>query len=437
MESSLLALYLKLNVLLAAVLLLWLATKALARACGFACSPAHELKIARVLFAGLLGAAAIALCASGWLGALATTLTDGVTVVAGIDNSLERDYAVGAVGFELRDALLALLFAGFAWQTLRLSLQWRTLRGIVNDASEWRRLGGVHLRVSSAITAPFSTRALGRKHVVLPMALLESPRNLRLAIKHELQHVRNGDLEWVILLEAVRLLCFWNPAAWLWHHEFDCLQEFACDEALVAQHHVKPLAYGHCLLEVASAHRGPALLAASNMVPRFSWLQDPRSQLKRRITMLTDVRGNKHQTLKTLACALLAGLGFTQATLVVLAADVASADTPAPIVRINPDYPQQALSANLEGWVQLEFTISETGAVVDPFAVDSGVCLNGQGPESCRSDDMFKAAALAAIAKWRYAPKIVNGEPVSLSGVQTIFRFTLEDPEEPAREADL
>ncbi|MDY6984495.1 MAG: M56 family metallopeptidase [Pseudomonadota bacterium] len=437
MESSLLALYLKLNVLLAAALLLWLATKVLARACGFACNPAHELKIARVLFAGLLGAAVIALCASSWLGTLATTLTDGVTVVAGIDGSLERDYVVGTVGFELRDALLMLLFTGFAWQTLRLWQQWRTLRGIVNGASEWRRLHGVHLRVSSAITAPFSTRALGKKHIVLPMALLESPRNLRLAIKHELQHVRNGDLEWVILLEAVKLACFWNPAAWLWHHEFDCLQEFACDEALIAQHHVKPHAYGRCLLEVASAHRSPALLAASNMVPWFSWLKDSRSQLKRRITMLTDVRGNKHQKIKTLACALLAGFGFAHATLIVLAADVASADTPAPIVRINPEYPQQALSANLEGWVHLEFTISETGAVVDPFVVDSGVCANGEGPESCRSDDMFKSVALAAIAKWRYSPTIVNGDPVSRPGIQTIIRFALENPEESVQKADL
>lgn len=433
MESSLLALYLKLNVLLATALLLWLATKTLARACGFACSPAHELKIARVLFAGLLCAAAIALCAYGWLSALATTFTNGITVVAGIDSSLERDYIVGAVGFELRDALLVLLIAGFAWQTLRLSLQWRALGGIVNEASAWRQLGGVQLRVSSAITTPFSTRALGKKHVVLPMSLLESPHNLRLAIKHELQHVRNGDLEWIILVEAVKLLCFWNPAAWLWHHEFDCLQEFACDEALIAKRHVATQAYGNCLLEVASANSGSALLAASNMVPRFSYLQDSQSQLKRRITMLTHKRGTRYQLLKSTTCALLAGLGLMQTALFVFAADSGIDADLVPLVRINPSYPQEALSANLEGWVQLEFTVSETGAVVDPVAVDSEVCLNGQGPESCRSDDLFKEVALAALAKWRYAPQVVNGKPASMPGVQTIMRFAIDDPEEPAQ----
>jgi TonB family protein len=427
MDTALLSLYLKVNLLLAATLLLWLATKHLARGFGFESSHGQQLKVARLLFLGLLGAAAIALFAYGWLTTFASRMSDGITVVAGIDRSLERNYEVAAVGFDLQTVVTLLLLAGLAWQVARLVLQVQKLRGIIGNATELRCIRGSHLLVSSEIATPFSTRALGKTHIVFPMTLLESPRNLRLAVKHELQHVRNGDLEWVILLEAVKVLCFWNPAAWLWHNEFDCLQEFACDEALVDRRHVTPQAYGTCLLEVASANSGNALLAASNMVPKFSWWQDTQSQLKRRITMLTNMRGTKHQLLKTLGYAALAGLGMTQTALMVFAADDADMSE-RPLVRINPDYPQQALSTGMEGWVNIDFMITETGAVADPVVTDNCAWLNTEDPETCKPDDMFNEVALLALAKWRYQPPMENGQPIARTGVQTIIRFTLEDP---------
>ncbi|MDY6981714.1 MAG: energy transducer TonB [Pseudomonadota bacterium] len=86
-----------------------------------------------------------------------------------------------------------------------------------------------------------------------------------------------------------------------------------------------------------------------------------------------------------------------------------------PLVRINPDYPQRALSRGLEGWVQVQFTISETGAVIDPIVVDSS-------PKG-----IFDDAAIKAISRWRYNPKIEGAVAVQRVGVQTIIRFTLED----------
>jgi protein TonB len=86
-----------------------------------------------------------------------------------------------------------------------------------------------------------------------------------------------------------------------------------------------------------------------------------------------------------------------------------------PLVRINPDYPQRALSRGLEGWVQVQFTISETGAVIDPVVVDSS-------PKG-----IFDDAAIKAISRWRYNPKIEGAVAVQRVGVQTIIRFNLED----------
>ena len=148
--------------------------------------------------------------------------------------------------------------------------------------------------------------------------------------------------------------------------------------------------------------------------------------------MLAHSGKKKHIELKTSAYALLAGLGLLQTALMAFAADAPPDSTERPLVRINPDYPQQALSENLEGWVNMRFTVNSTGAVEDPIVTDNCVWPDGEDPETCRSDDMFNEAALLAIQKWRYAPKVENGRAVAREGMHTIIRFALLSPEEKA-----
>ena len=40
---------------------------------------------------------------------------------------------------------------------------------------------------------------------------------------------------------------------------------------------------------------------------------------------------------------------------------------------------------------------------------------------------IFDEAALKAIARWRYNPRVENGEAVERVGLQTIIRFELEN----------
>jgi len=86
-----------------------------------------------------------------------------------------------------------------------------------------------------------------------------------------------------------------------------------------------------------------------------------------------------------------------------------------PLVRINPDYPPRALSRGLEGWVQVQFTITPTGTVTDAKVVNA------------EPKNIFDDAALKAIARWRYNPKVDGGVAVERVGVQTIIRFQLEN----------
>ena len=86
-----------------------------------------------------------------------------------------------------------------------------------------------------------------------------------------------------------------------------------------------------------------------------------------------------------------------------------------PLVRVNPDYPAGAVIRGTEGWVQVQFSVTATGSVRDPVVVAS------------EPGTTFDDAALKAIARWRYNPRVVNGEAVERVGLQTIIRFELQD----------
>lgn len=86
-----------------------------------------------------------------------------------------------------------------------------------------------------------------------------------------------------------------------------------------------------------------------------------------------------------------------------------------PLVRINPEYPQRALTRGIEGWVQVQFTITESGSVADAKVVDA------------QPKGMFDDAAIKAISRWRYNPKVEDGVAVARKGIQTILRFQLEN----------
>ena len=86
-----------------------------------------------------------------------------------------------------------------------------------------------------------------------------------------------------------------------------------------------------------------------------------------------------------------------------------------PLVRIAPEYPPRALRRGIEGWVQVQFTITPTGAVTDAKVV------------AADPPGLFDEAAIRSILRWRYNPKIEGGVAVERVGVQTVIRFVLEE----------
>ena len=85
-----------------------------------------------------------------------------------------------------------------------------------------------------------------------------------------------------------------------------------------------------------------------------------------------------------------------------------------PLVRINPQYPRDAAMNQIEGYVTIEFTITETGSVRNPRVIDS------QPPR------VFDRDAIRAILRWKFKPRVIDGVAVERTATQTID-FNLPD----------
>lgn len=85
-----------------------------------------------------------------------------------------------------------------------------------------------------------------------------------------------------------------------------------------------------------------------------------------------------------------------------------------PIVRVAPQYPRRAQTRGLEGQCLVEFTVDTTGATKDAFIVE------------CTSS-LFERSSLKAVERFKYKPRVIDGVPEDVPGVQTIITYELED----------
>jgi len=85
-----------------------------------------------------------------------------------------------------------------------------------------------------------------------------------------------------------------------------------------------------------------------------------------------------------------------------------------PIVKVAPIYPRRALSRGVEGNCLVEFTVTELGTVRDPFIVE---CTSG----------LFERASMNAVLKFKYKPRVVDGNPIEVPGVRHVITYKLED----------
>lgn len=139
------------------------------------------------------------------------------------------------------------------------------------------------LLISDACESPVVFGAL-RTSVVLPARLIEQTdlKRVRLILRHELAHIRRGDLIWNWVATAVWGLFFFHPLVWVALRELRLNQELACDACAVESRDASRADYGALLVELAEQTKAPSnMLVTVGVVESFEFL-------KRRLKAMKD-----------------------------------------------------------------------------------------------------------------------------------------------------
>ncbi len=83
-----------------------------------------------------------------------------------------------------------------------------------------------------------------------------------------------------------------------------------------------------------------------------------------------------------------------------------------PIVKVAPKYPARAANKGTEGYCTVEYTVTKTGETRDVKVVDC--------PKS-----VFASASTKAAQKFKYKPRVIDGEAIEVPGVRNRFTFEM------------
>jgi len=343
------------------------------------------------------------------------------------------------------------------------SLRFRVLPQLIRDLQ--RRVGvAPEILLSEQIDSPV-TFGWRRPAVLLPEAFSAMSETLqRPIVCHEMLHIERHDWLYILSEEFLRSLLWFHPAVWWALSRIHLSREQVVDREVLRITGARG-PYLESLLQIASLRGRPAavpaplLLHERHLVQRVALMLKESSMSKFRVTVSLAAVCVCLLAAGTLAAAwfpLSAPSAPQAAPLVTPAAPVpapASAKSPADsrtrpsamkqpsmpssrqedpaleaqqrdplqveagimesklVKKVEPAYPQLAVRARVEGIVRLQVQVNEQGEV-------SAVKIIGGHP-------LLQLAAYEAVKQWRYAPTLLNGEPVPvLTTVNVTFRLT-------------
>ena len=85
-----------------------------------------------------------------------------------------------------------------------------------------------------------------------------------------------------------------------------------------------------------------------------------------------------------------------------------------PIFTIPPKYPRRAERSGISGYVIVQFTVTKNGSVRDPAVLES------------RPTKIFDTAAIKAVLKYKFKPRVIEGEAFEVKGVTQTIRFGVQ-----------
>lgn len=88
-----------------------------------------------------------------------------------------------------------------------------------------------------------------------------------------------------------------------------------------------------------------------------------------------------------------------------------------PLVAIAPQYPTRAAQRGIEGWCLVSFTVDGLGNVME----DTITVVDAEPA------NIFDRSSIRAAARFKFQPRVVDGQGVEVPGVQYLFRYQLEE----------
>ena len=258
--------------------------------------------------------------------------------------------------------------------------------------------------------------------ILLPASFtrLFCPVQQQLVLEHENTHLRHGDHVWNALALIIVTVFWFNPLVWLSLRSFRISQELACDNQVLRQKSPQEkFLYAKALVACAEQNSSylttyPTFGEKSTMLKRLNLINKPNSATK--------VAG--------VAALAVAAILTTHTALANLPASDIQADKvnlATPVKRVPPVYPASAALANQEGFVTLQFDITETGATANIKVVKSSPA------------GVFDTSAVKAMKQWQYKPRVQGGKAQRQTGilVQLDFKLAADDDESALNRQDI
>lgn len=145
------------------------------------------------------------------------------------------------------------MYGGLAtafFMVARALLTMHKLSRILSESHEWRTSGRLKLMLADRIRIPFSTRTWRYHYVVLPSAMLGNQIDMKVSVAHELQHLRQRDVDWEFIFAILTPVFFWNPAFHYFKREIEELRELSCDQNVLNRGFLSAREYCECLIRV-------------------------------------------------------------------------------------------------------------------------------------------------------------------------------------------
>jgi TonB family protein len=276
----------------------------------------------------------------------------------------------------------------------------------------------VRLAVSSAVGGPVAWSFM-KPIVILPAASLTwSLSNLRLALAHELSHVKRRDDVWMLVGSLATALHWYNPLVWLVRDGLTLEADNVCD-GYVVNSGADSTIYASFMLAMAReciAVRTPVAIGSEII---------GKKQLEVRIMSIQNGGIRSHQVRRSLvrlawvltlsvsiplaAMQLAGGSDTTKNSTEAKTQQNPSPDSfigadsvPVPIHMERPVYPDSAMKVGLEGSVWVQVLVDKAGNAAD-------VRIN-----KTSGHEFFDRSALDAAKKTTWKPAVQDGRKVAV-----------------------